>query len=267
MMQQKRRGFEERRGLGARVEAQRDGGGRAGRGDEHCAAETNLHESMDMPAHDALHLGVAAQNGVETRRATAIVLIDACNSALDRRLVHHQDGRAPGFPGERFVEPATGLVVDLAMVGARDRHIETEDAHGTEVAGVEMQGPVRTNAAAIANAGAKALAGVVIARDRKPWPTERRKRVARMRIFRIRTFVHEISAEQYEVRRGIEGVQMANGGSEHGVGINEPLIEDAGRPEMRVRQLGDEHDVSNPCSIRREHSTSPRRRALGFQPA
>ena len=127
------------------------------------------------------------------------------------------------------------------MVQARDGDIQADDPDRPMAAGNEVQRPLPRQIAVIRERRPKRLALVVIARDDQERLSDLGQQLARQLVLGWGTLIHHVTAEQHEVGRWLQAVQVADRRLEHGIGIHQPLVEHIAGPQMRIGELGDEH--------------------------
>ncbi len=130
------------------------------------------------------------------------------------------------------------------MVLARHGDVEADDAHRAMVADGEMQRPLGRQIAMIVEGGAEGFARVVIAGNEQQRRLDPRQHLPRRCVFLGRALVDDVAGDQHEVGAHIEPGELVQRGLEHGVGIDQVLIEPPARPQMRIGEMSDEHGGS-----------------------
>ena len=196
---------------------------------------------MDMAAQDAFDLRVPRHHIGEPVPFAAAIGIHVGNAGIEWRLMHHDDGRPRGLRRQYTMEPGCALLAHDTMVQAGQGHVEGNDAHRSAIADRVIDWPVRRQPTLVREGRPEGLAFVVIAGDRQYGHFERRQQTGEHRVFVGMAMIHQIAAQQHEVRSRIERVHMRDRRGELRVRIDHALIEAAVRADVWIGEMRDQH--------------------------
>ncbi len=131
--------------------------------------------------------------------------------------MHHDHCRPLGLACQRIRKPADGVVIHIPMVLFGDSDVEANHSHRSMTVGDEMQWPRFWQIGMISEALTKIFPIIMVARDDKERLHNPGEEFPRDSIFSQRSLIHQIAAQNHEVRARKHAVQMTDRGPEHRV--------------------------------------------------
>ena len=161
--------------------------------------------------------------------------------------MHHDQGGPGGVPRQGGVEPGGSLGVDRAVMRARHRHVEPDDPNRPEIVAQDVERAGGGQVGVMREGAPEGFALVVVARDGDERRAQPGQQGPGQRVFVVPPLVDDVARQQHDIGLRIEPGELAQRRREARIGIDEALIELPGGSEVRVGDLGDEHDARVAC--------------------
>ena len=130
-------------GLRRRRELKVDLRRRARARDDHRSRPASDHGPVDVSAHHDLDVGCAFDDGAKLGALEVPVLVEVRDAADERVVVKHDQRRLLGVLRERRAQPLQAGVVEVPVMKARHRGVQTDDAHRMVVDAVVQRSTAR----------------------------------------------------------------------------------------------------------------------------
>jgi hypothetical protein len=213
---------------------------RRGRDRGHGARPPHLNRPMDMAAHQALDVGVTAHQFRQAHVALAQSrVVERGDAAVERRMVHEEDGRPVAFAEPRF-EPVEPFAAELAVRLARHQGIERDQAH-RQVFDRVLQKAGWRQVGVLGEGLAQRIARVVVAGDHVERHGKRRQQSPEMGVFLWLAAIHQVAGGEHDVGPRIERIHMRHRPLQEARGIDAAVKQLAFRLDVHVGDLSDEH--------------------------
>ena len=154
---------------------------------------------MDMAASDALHVGIARDQGREAVAIPAQIGVEVRHAGDEGRLVHEEQRRTIGRSCQDRFKPLRGGLIHQTMVMSRHGDVEPDDPHRACIFGHEMQRTRSGQVGMVREGPAKAFPFVMVARQDEERQGQMGEKLARPIVFGCEAPVHDIAGQDDDI--------------------------------------------------------------------
>jgi len=170
---------------------------------------------MDVTANNAFNRWKAREDCREPVAPATQIRVYIRNTTFKRRLVHHDHCRPLWLARQRIFKPANHVVIHIPMVLPWNCHVEAKHSHRPMLVGDEVHWLCFRQIGMIGEAVSQILPIIVVARNEEERLDNSSEEIARDGVFSLRAVIHEIAAENHQVRARKHAVELTDRRGEH----------------------------------------------------